>query len=470
MNYSDEVKLTIRDLNNLSKAFSSASNDFYGDKAMINTQLMLLKNNNFGLDSTDIIYNDISKVMKDFDSLVHKLKQMSSDLEVASKSYKDADNSFERKVNGVLYTSMNEVMDLGEDLWEKYKETPEKGAAFMGAAFDSAKDMTLGMFNLVIYGLYMKAHPLEYGKELYRETCEVYKCFKNPKKIIDNLGSFGEALLGINDKEIKNAAIHGDNYTIQKSTYLASINATLMVDTGAGLLGKFGKVGKAAEVEQNISKVSKLESVSNKISVFAKDIPSIGDKLASFREFLANKLRSVTMEIPNPQLVRDSMGNTYMIWAKKVESSGGEIVKSEKVVNGVGKATNVEKGFVSDSYLYQKYKESLVKDDVLNNFEEIITGDKFGDKKLIAELTKDGSNIEEWSKMESIYSYTNEYGTGKIHYYMNVRTGKVSYYDAKMKISAPKLIRSRLKNTVTDKDGFWIVDLDENLIPIGVRK
>lgn len=51
---------------------------------------------------------------------------------------------------------------------------------------------------------------------------------------------------------------------------------------------------------------------------------------------------------------------------------------------------------------------------------------------------------------------------------MKARTGKVNY-DAKMKISAPKSIRSRLKNTVTDKDGFWIVDLDENLIPIGVK-
>lgn len=67
-------------------------------------------------------------------------------------------------------------------------------------------------------------------------------------------------------------------------------------------------------------------------------------------------------------------------------------------------------------------------------------------------------------------TYTNKYGTGKIHYYMNVRTGKVSYYDAKMKISAQKSIRSGLNNTVTDNDGFWIVDLDENLIPIGVRK
>lgn len=53
---------------------------------------------------------------------------------------------------------------------------------------------------------------------------------------------------------------------------------------------------------------------------------------------------------------------------------------------------------------------------------------------------------------------------------MNVKNGKISYYDAKMKISAPKFIRNRLEKTVTDKDGFWIVDLDENLIPIGARK
>ncbi|MBY6802532.1 hypothetical protein FDC50_16285 [Clostridium botulinum] len=71
--------------------------------------------------------------------------------------------------------------------------------------------------------------------------------------------------------------------------------------------------------------------------------------------------------------------------------------------------------------------------------------------------------------MSSIYSYTNEYGTGKIHYYKNVTNGKISYYDAKMKISAPKSMRDSLKNTVTDKDGFWLINLDENLIPIGVR-
>lgn len=114
----------------------------------------------------------------------------------------------------------------------------------------------------------------------------------------------------------------------------------------------------------------------------------------------------------------------------------------------------------------------MVKGDVLENSREIITGDKFGDKRLISELTKDGSSISDWSKMESLYWYTNEYGTGKIHYYKNITTGEVSYYDAKMKISAPKDVRGNLMITTTDKDGFWIIDLDENLIPKGggVRK
>ena len=123
-----------------------------------------------------------------------------------------------------------------------------------------------------------------------------------------------------------------------------------------------------------------------------------------------------------------------------------------------------------DTYIYQKYKNSLIKDDVLKHSVEIIKGEKFGDQKLIAELTKDGSSITDWSKMESLYEYTTEYGTGRIHYYKNRKTGKVSYYDVKMKIPAPKDLKKNLTNTVTDKGGFWIIDLDENLIPIGVRE
>ncbi|WP_199774814.1 hypothetical protein [Clostridium cagae] len=154
--------------------------------------------------------------------------------------------------------------------------------------------------------------------------------------------------------------------------------------------------------------------------------------------------------------------------ANKTKNTVNTIEELNRLKN-TGGAAEAKGGSASDSYLFERYKESLVKGDVLNNSEVIIEGKNFGDKKLIAELTKDGSNIEEWSKMSSIYSYTNEYGTGKIHYYKNVTNGKISYYDAKMKISAPKSMRDSLKNTVTDKDGFWLINLDENLIPIGVR-
>lgn len=92
------------------------------------------------------------------------------------------------------------------------------------------------------------------------------------------------------------------------------------------------------------------------------------------------------------------------------------------------------------------------------------------DQKLIEELTKDGSNISDWVKMESVYSYTNEYGTGKIHYYYNQKTGTVSYYDCKMKIKVPRDLVGNLDIATCSKDNFWIIELDENMIPTGVRK
>ena len=160
-------------------------------------------------------------------------------------------------------------------------------------------------------------------------------------------------------------------------------------------------------------------------------------------------------------MLLDRIGSTV----KESSKSAFERIKSW--ISGVTKGKS--EADYSDAFAYQKYKESLVKEDVLEHSNEIITGDRFGDKNLINELTKDGSSISDWSKMESQYSYTNEYGTGKIHYYKNMKTGDVSYYDAKMKISAPKDLRENSINTVTDKDGFWIIDLDENFLPKGVR-
>ena len=154
-------------------------------------------------------------------------------------------------------------------------------------------------------------------------------------------------------------------------------------------------------------------------------------------------------------------------------TAGVSIRGSGSIARSVKKTSNVTKGTgynAKDASAYQKYKQSLVKGDVLENSEVIITGDKFGDQKLISELTKDGSTIKDWAKMESTYSYTTEFGSGKIHYYKNVKTGKISFYDAKMKVPVPKSLRGNLFNTVTDKDGFWIIDLDEDLITKGVRQ
>lgn len=141
---------------------------------------------------------------------------------------------------------------------------------------------------------------------------------------------------------------------------------------------------------------------------------------------------------------------------------GADNVKWETLKKGA-------QNFEADAYSYYRYKQTLVKEEVLSYSKEIIRGDQFGDKKMIAELTKDGSSIKEWSKMESINKYTNEYGTGKIHYYKNIKSGQVSFYDAKMKIPSGK-IGKNLQYTTTDKEGFWIIDLDENFIPKGLRK
>ncbi|MDO5558754.1 MAG: hypothetical protein Q4F95_04060 [Oscillospiraceae bacterium] len=66
--------------------------------------------------------------------------------------------------------------------------------------------------------------------------------------------------------------------------------------------------------------------------------------------------------------------------------------------------------------------------------------------------------------MESGIKYTTEYGTGKIHYYKNIKTGKISEFDIKMKIEKPKRIRKDVK------DNFWIMDLDKDFNPTGIRR
>lgn len=78
-------------------------------------------------------------------------------------------------------------------------------------------------------------------------------------------------------------------------------------------------------------------------------------------------------------------------------------------------------------------------------------------------MTKDGSNIRDWWKLESKYFYNTEFGEGKIHYYKNIKTGEISSFDSKLKLSKPKNLR------VNNTDLFWIIDLDENFVPVKMR-
>lgn len=71
---------------------------------------------------------------------------------------------------------------------------------------------------------------------------------------------------------------------------------------------------------------------------------------------------------------------------------------------------------------------------VVSTSRPIISGDKLKDTRVIQELTKNGSNINEWAKMSSP-TYQSRYGDFQFHYYQNLRTGDVSTYDAKLKLN-----------------------------------
>lgn len=134
--------------------------------------------------------------------------------------------------------------------------------------------------------------------------------------------------------------------------------------------------------------------------------------------------------------------------AQEVESVGGG-------TKGTGDASN--------SYLHQRYKYSLIKQEVATESKPIMSGSALKDQKAINALTADGSKIGDWFKMESNNKYITEFGEGRVHLYKNMKTGEISTYDAKIKVSIPKGLR-----TPGGYD-FWIIDLDENFIPIGSR-
>lgn len=108
-------------------------------------------------------------------------------------------------------------------------------------------------------------------------------------------------------------------------------------------------------------------------------------------------------------------------------------------------------GKTDDVYKFQKYKQSLVADDVLSNSDVIIEGGKLWDDEVIKALTSDGSSIDDWAKMSSKYSYDTLYGKGQYHYYKNLKTGVIHPFDAKLKLNKPP---------------HHVIPVDMNFVPI----
>ncbi|MFE6074957.1 WXG100 family type VII secretion target [Paenibacillus sp. NPDC057886] len=116
-----------------------------------------------------------------------------------------------------------------------------------------------------------------------------------------------------------------------------------------------------------------------------------------------------------------------------------------------------------DVHQYTQYKQSLLKKDVMSNSEVIIRGENLWDEKARNVLTRDGSKIEDWAKMTSKQQYETPFGKGEIHFYQNQRTGELSNFDLKLKVSKPKKLRA------DEDDLFWIIDIDGDFNIIGVR-
>ncbi|MCD0445945.1 hypothetical protein LO763_20245 [Glycomyces sp. A-F 0318] len=68
---------------------------------------------------------------------------------------------------------------------------------------------------------------------------------------------------------------------------------------------------------------------------------------------------------------------------------------------------------------------------VINASHMIISGERLGNKNLIAYLTRDGSSISDWGKFATP-RFNSPFGRFEVHFYMNRRTGRVIYdYDYK---------------------------------------
>ncbi|MGN8231306.1 contractile injection system protein, VgrG/Pvc8 family [Paenibacillus polymyxa] len=166
----------------------------------------------------------------------------------------------------------------------------------------------------------------------------------------------------------------------------------------------------------------------------------------------ANTKKRVLENIEKSKAARET--SNYDEYLRKEKELLKEIEK-KNVLKGTGNA--------SDIYKHQQYKQSLLKKDVLSNSDVIIKGEDLWDEKARRILTSDGSNVEDWAKMTSKQQYETPYGKGEVHFYQNQKTGDISPFDIKLKVSKPKKLRA------SENDLFWIIDLDIDFNIKGVR-
>ncbi|MEK3698421.1 hypothetical protein NYE33_15780 [Paenibacillus sp. FSL R10-2199] len=223
----------------------------------------------------------------------------------------------------------------------------------------------------------------------------------------------------------------------EKAAMLGSVASILVPGLQVTKIGKAGKV--IGGVEDAVSQAAK-----DALNGIKQKLPDLGPVLQT-----PGGLAFKAGEIPDtPALPKTSVQQQYI---DAMDEIGGGGIRIE----GPGEA--------SDVFKHQQFKQALIKEDVVSHSDVIIKGEDLWDDKARMLLTKDGSKIEDWAKMTSKQQYETPYGKGEVHFYQNQKTGEISVFDIKLKVSKPKNLRTN------ENDLFWIIELDEDFNIKGVR-
>ncbi len=111
----------------------------------------------------------------------------------------------------------------------------------------------------------------------------------------------------------------------------------------------------------------------------------------------------------------------HKIEEKTIEETGIKRVDSKSSADA--EKLKLDLAFSEKASLFNK--DGTLKQEVINNSKSIIPGNDLKNPSLVNELTKNGSNLDDWSKM----SYSTGSGKNRIevHYYYNNKTGETNY-------------------------------------------